>query len=296
MCGRWALGLAKQDLEQETGYSFPPDSYYRQSYNVKPTQNQPLIHDGKFEIMKWGFSLGKTFVINCRSDTLLVKPTFTPIKHQRCVIPVQGYYEWNEKTGQPYFIHSEDKLMYFACIWRNESGIKHFVTITTEASPNIMPVHHRMPVILKKEEIGKWNNPQTTIQEIVGMMRPTHDLVYHTVSSKVNSIKNDGPELIKHVKIQTMTDFFPRKSKESHSDSPKKRPNVESDSPQKRVKVEPENPTQSPIQTLPRQSPTQTPSRQSHSKDTGLKKVKTEPSPKKTRPITDFFSKKVQAK
>ena len=54
----------------------------------------------------------KAVAINARAETLSQKPSFKePFRHKRCIIPVNGFYEW-KKDGKhkiPYWIYPNGK-------------------------------------------------------------------------------------------------------------------------------------------------------------------------------------------
>ncbi len=60
-------------------------------------------------------------LINARAETAASKPSFrAAFKSRRCVIPVDGFYEWKKEgsTKHPYRIHMKDEgLFAFAGLW-----------------------------------------------------------------------------------------------------------------------------------------------------------------------------------
>ena len=120
MCGRFVITSPPAALRQIFGYieqpNFPP------RYNIAPTQPVPVVileNGGRhFRLMRWGLipSWVKdprkfTLLINARSETVLEKPAFkNAIKRRRCLIPADGYYEWQDASGRkrPFFIHRRD--------------------------------------------------------------------------------------------------------------------------------------------------------------------------------------------
>ena len=101
-------------------------SLFQMSYNIGPYRYIPvvLIKDSQLTItpMQWGVGpqqgYGNNLVINARYEEITEKQMFrTPIKCQRCVVLIDGYYEWKQnvagaqnKSGAiPYFIHAEDR-------------------------------------------------------------------------------------------------------------------------------------------------------------------------------------------
>ena len=52
-----------------------------------------------------------SLLINARSETVREKPAFKiAFKRRRCLIPADGYYEWQDFGGRkrPFFIHRRD--------------------------------------------------------------------------------------------------------------------------------------------------------------------------------------------
>jgi putative SOS response-associated peptidase YedK len=64
------------------------------------------------ESMKWGFSNPGGLVINARIEEVHHRPMFKGIMDtQRCVVPINGYYEWKREpnTLRPYYICDKNK-------------------------------------------------------------------------------------------------------------------------------------------------------------------------------------------
>ena len=119
--------------------------------------------------LRWGLiphwakdkSIGNR-MINARMETLAEKPSFKkPFKSQRCILPAQGFYEWQNLTDrkQPLFIFRADKKpITFAGLWEHwvdkETGevIDSCTIITTKASRLLEKIHDRMPVIFEYEK------------------------------------------------------------------------------------------------------------------------------------------------
>ena len=119
MCGRFVITSAPEALRQLFGYleqpNFPP------RYNIAPTQPIPVVmsENGRhFRLMRWGLwpawvkdPRKFTLLINARAESVKEKPAFkNAIRRRRCLIPADGYYEWQSLSGgkQPYFIYRRD--------------------------------------------------------------------------------------------------------------------------------------------------------------------------------------------
>ncbi len=96
-------------------------------------------------------------MINARSETASTKPAFSDaLKHRRCLIPADGFYEWKRSgaSKQPFcFEVSDGELFAFAGLWErwrdaNGTWLKTFSILTTTPNAVTSAVHDRMPVIL----------------------------------------------------------------------------------------------------------------------------------------------------
>ena len=151
MCGRFKQKSERPDIQLEfyiKGWNSDP----RISYNVAPFQNAGvIINDGtgnKFDIFRWGLipSWSKNpdigyKMINARADTISQKSSYKiPFKSKRCLVPANGFYEWNTDKGskKPYYIFLKDHSLFsMAGIfdeWNTPDNQKLFTLITTEAN------------------------------------------------------------------------------------------------------------------------------------------------------------------
>src|SRR3954466_8858866 len=135
MCGRFTLSRPKKVAE---GFHVPEVPPVPVRYNVAPTQAIPVVrqaaHGRECVPVRWGLipawadepSIGNRLV-NARSATAADKPSFRgAFKHRRCLIPADGFYEWQKLDGrkQPYYIRWPDGVPFaFAGLWeRWEKG------------------------------------------------------------------------------------------------------------------------------------------------------------------------------
>jgi putative SOS response-associated peptidase YedK len=60
------------------------------------------------------------------------------------------------------------------------------------------PIRDRMPAILEGDSLALWLNPQSAAGDLQGLLAPAREdlLGSRPVSPLVNSVKNDGPELL----------------------------------------------------------------------------------------------------
>lgn len=116
--------------------------------------------------LTWGFeeSWKPGVIFNTRIESAM-KPTWRDsIEHRRCIVPTPAFYETNHnetvissKTGREikrqYEFQSPDTpIMLIGCIWRGDC----FSMVTTDANADMAPIHHRMPLIIRQEELPTW--------------------------------------------------------------------------------------------------------------------------------------------
>lgn len=122
--------------------------------------------------MEWGYSAadGKK-LINARSETASRKPTFRDgMLQRRCIVPASWYFEWNKsEPGRPKYAIGDGRhnVIYMAGVYRFEHEKPVFSILTREPAANISFIHNRMPVILPREAVREWLNPQRSGDELL---------------------------------------------------------------------------------------------------------------------------------
>ncbi len=220
MCGRATLSKSKKELEKRfrAKFSLVDEDQNIVNYNVAPTQLHPVItneHPDQLQLFKWGLipfwakdaKIGSR-MINSRIETITEKPSFrNAIKRRRCLIPLDGFYEWKkiDNRKQPHYIHLKDKSLFaVAGIWEKwknpENGVTVYsFSIITQPPNNFMaPIHNRMPAILLPADEQKWIDTNTPVEEALQLIRPLDDdlLAAYPVSNQVNRVSENTPELL----------------------------------------------------------------------------------------------------
>jgi putative SOS response-associated peptidase YedK len=179
----------------------------------------------ELRVVRWGLvpswakdiSIGSR-MINARSETVSEKPAFrNAFARRRCLLPADGYYEWQQPPAgtkapkQPYFICRPDhRVLSFAGIyelWRDKSlpgadpaaWLWTAAIITTTAPDELGEIHDRMPMVIDRASWGDWLDPANTdAGDVRALLAPaaTHGLTSYPVSLAVNSVRNNGPELV----------------------------------------------------------------------------------------------------
>ena len=222
MCGRFTLSTSWEDLKR----AFPEFEFIFEendpvSYNIAPSQKVLVASALKPEIVKrftWGlvpsWSKDDSFsskLINARGETVFTKPSFrNAIRQRRCLVFTSGFFEWKKegKTKQPYFIKlkSNDPFTFGGIweTWKQPDGAerKTFSVITTPANLTISAVHHRMPLIVSKNQYHLWLNHHRNDEEAIARIiqqNSKNEFEYFAVSKRVNSVKNNDSDCIKLV-------------------------------------------------------------------------------------------------
>ncbi|HEY8595563.1 MAG TPA: SOS response-associated peptidase [Devosiaceae bacterium] len=221
MCGRYAFTLppeAMRDLFRTlNSIDYPP------RYNIAPTQ--PIVtvlnERGRREarLARWGLvpewvkdPREFPLIINARVEGLTGKPAFRgAMRHHRCIVPASGYYEWKKEPGgakTPYYITRVDGgPMAFAGLfstWLGPSGeeVDTAAIVTVPSGPDTADIHDRMPAVLSDDDIDFWldNTPGSAgnaeAARQLALPLPMGSLAMHAVSQRVNSNRNEGPDLI----------------------------------------------------------------------------------------------------
>ncbi len=141
--------------------------------------------------------------LNARSETIFLKPSFRHlIMSKRCLILVDGFFEWRHENKQtyPYYIHLANHVPFAMAgiwdSWKNPETGKHIKTcaiITTKANPLLEKIHNtkkRMPVILPKDREKLWLDPEIEKDVIQSMLVPydMNEMEAHTVPNLVNQL------------------------------------------------------------------------------------------------------------
>ena len=219
MCGRFALYSDPFTLAKRFEAEELPE--LRPRYNVAPSQYIPIVREEdekrRFELARWGLvphwakdvKIGY-HMINARAETVAEKPAFrTAFKYRRCLIPADGFYEWqvkpDSKVKQPWFIVLRDRepraFAELWEVWQSPEGedLESCSIIVTDANELMRPIHDRMPVILAPEDWDTWLETEAKdAGGLQGLLKPysAESMTAWPVSTKVNSPRNETAECI----------------------------------------------------------------------------------------------------
>ena len=224
MCSRFSLAEERDYLVARLGVSAVALADYRPRYNIAPQQEHFIVTSKhqrrRVTAAKWGLVSNadqhgqRRYLINARAETLESRPTFAEaFAQRRCVIPASGFYEWTGPSSarQPFWIHHRDgDLLFFAGLYQdgeNSDADAHsaFTILTCAANSTIATIHDRMPVILSDRNVDDWINPTAKKPwSLKRLLKPFGEdvLLVHAASPLVNSVRNEGPQLLGGCKIE----------------------------------------------------------------------------------------------
>ncbi|MEZ5185540.1 MAG: SOS response-associated peptidase [Candidatus Nanopelagicales bacterium] len=219
MCGRYAAAKDVASLVEEFEIVRPPDEQLPADYNVAPSKPVYIVVDRptdegvqrQLRVAKWGLvpswakdpKIGNR-MINARIETADAKPAFRRAwSKRRCLLPADGYYEWyaGEGAKQPFYIHRNDGASLAMAglfeFWKD--GDDWLVTtciLTTSAPDALGRIHDRMPLLVQQENWREWLDPEHPPSHDMAVPAMATGLEAYPVSTEVNNVKHNGPQLL----------------------------------------------------------------------------------------------------
>lgn len=214
-------------IDATSGVTVEPD------YNIAPTKpvrvvvNRPLrdaegrpaaLPTRQLRVVSWGLvpSWAKdrstaSRMFNARLESVATKPAFRrAYAKRRCLVPADGWYEWQQSESgrkQPmYMTPSDGHLLAFAGLYEFWGPPGETITtctiITSPSAGELAAIHDRMPLVLAAPAWERWLDPR--VDDPADLLAPWDEargehLELRPVDTTVNSVDNNGPELIRLV-------------------------------------------------------------------------------------------------
>lgn len=160
-------------------------------------------------------------LINARAETVAEKPSFRrAFAKRRGIVPADGYYEWytgeaepgQKPRKQPFFITAPGDadpasrgplalagLYEFWRASRDDDWLITFTILTTSAEGGDGMLHDRAPLLVEPDVRDLWLSPvERPAAELLDLLVPATPgrLEAWPVSTAVNNVRNNGPELV----------------------------------------------------------------------------------------------------
>lgn len=222
-------------VELPARYNIAPTNEVYVVRDGKPDEAEH--HPRRLDVARWGLvpswakdpSIGNR-MINARAETVAEKPAYRrALASRRCLLPADGFYEWQsppegaltpagkKPAKQPYFLHPADGTglaMAGLYEWWRDPAVEDAddpaawllstTIITTAARDNVGRIHDRMPVAVLPEHRSAWLDPATPGTDVLAeLLAPTPSGFWdiYPVSTAVNSVRNQGPQLLDPVTL-----------------------------------------------------------------------------------------------
>jgi putative SOS response-associated peptidase YedK len=254
MCGRFAVKTDPAALAEKIEAINEARTAAEQfvapgpNYNVAPTTSITTVvrrHDEpddeptrRVRLMRWGLvpswvkagpegapealKFKGPQLINARAEKVTTSPAFrSSAKSKRCLIPMDGYYEWRANTAAafgkkarktPYYIYRADGEALFMAglwsVWKNPgspstSPLLSCTIITTDAVGELAEIHDRMPLIVAERDWDHWLDPDAVIDpDLLAAPPDVRGIRTREISTLVNNVRNNGPELLEPAETQ----------------------------------------------------------------------------------------------
>jgi putative SOS response-associated peptidase YedK len=220
MCGRFTLAVPRlEGMEATPGAKWPA---LEPRHNIAPGQPVAMLRGGagsSYELVYARRGLVPSgpesshpsySTFNACPETVADKPAFRgAFRQRRCLIPADGWHEWARRGNRKlpwYFTARHGGAFAFAGLWerREHDGktLDSCAIIVTQVNAVAAAVHERMPVILPRAQYRNRLDPEfPDRQALLQLLTPCPEdwIVRRRVGPGVNSVQNDGRELINAV-------------------------------------------------------------------------------------------------
>jgi putative SOS response-associated peptidase YedK len=234
VCGRYAAAKDPATLAAEfDAYDGTDDHAPPPDHNVAPTKDvvavvqrhprdeagepDPSRTERSLRVMRWGLipawakdrSIGAR-MINARAESAATSNAFkTSLAKRRCLLPADGWFEWKRegKHKQPFFMTRPDghslAMAGLWTVWRDPKEpdgppVVSAAVLTTAAQGRLADIHDRMPLLMAPRRWAAWLDPDAADpgELLEPPLELIEDLELRPVSSQVNDVRHNGPELV----------------------------------------------------------------------------------------------------
>ena len=209
------LRLHGEQWRQGDGLRITP----RRRWNTDPDAKRMVIRRrdvGEFALtpMRWGLlpdaeRVGEEAkpLIAVRAETIAGEIGWRRLLNaRRCLVPTDQFFEWKRvegvKTREFALKLKSRRPMMIAGLWNRMPSaagkpVESFAYITCPANRLMSLLHDRMPAILDDAAVATWMNPDATLDNLIGVLKPLDSDRFdlHAVSEPVTRSKSYQPSL-----------------------------------------------------------------------------------------------------
>lgn len=215
MCGRYAL-YPSIDLLLDMFRVAAPRWALGPRWNIPPTATVPVVLQHResgqriVELARWGLQppgAPRSYHIARGETVARLAPFRRALRRSRCLVPMSGFYEWQERPGQPkqpwYVTPTAAPLFAVAglleFVRKDDGWLVTTCIITIGPNDTMRPIHERMPVMLAPADWDAWlDRRNEDVAALQGLLRPAPDgsMEARPVGLRVNGARVDDPGLI----------------------------------------------------------------------------------------------------
>lgn len=217
MCRRFSMSADLEEVSKHFGINRVM-YYYKNRYNISPTQTMPVIirNEGEriLDEFRWGLVpyWGKDSV-NADLHAVHQNPTYRKtLGTRRCVIPCNGFYYWRTVGKKSYAVRvvmPNNELFGVAGLyetWRNAKGedTRTCTMLMSRANESIREFEDRMPAILSAEDMEAWLHPETeNVYQMERLLKTFHGpMRIYPVTPLVADDNHDHRQCIKEMDLK----------------------------------------------------------------------------------------------
>ncbi|MBT2287647.1 SOS response-associated peptidase [Paenibacillus albidus] len=218
MCQRFSMAAELPEVQEH--FQIERVMYfYKNRYNISPTQHTPVVLQQNgvriLDEFRWGFIpyWGKD-AINADLRNVHQNSSYRKmVDKQRCIIPCNGFYYWKieGKMSYPVRVVMKNHGLFGVAglyeIWRDTRGepLRTCSLVMTEANPLIGEFESRMPAILSPEDITQWLDEKTSdLNAMDSILRPhsAEEMHAYAVTPLIDDDRHDTVECIREMDLK----------------------------------------------------------------------------------------------
>jgi putative SOS response-associated peptidase YedK len=201
MCGR--IGYAISSAELAAAYPWLPEAPEPAArYNIAPTDRVLVVGAERADLVTWGIDGPGGVLFNLRVETAVKRGSYRHLlTASRVVVPASHFYEWRRAGSRklPVAVLRRDGApLSLAGLVARRDGVPAVTILTTTPNRDLAHLHDRMPVVLSDDGARAWARGHLTFEQVEALLAPCPDgfLELRPASPLVNSVRNDGPQLL----------------------------------------------------------------------------------------------------
>lgn len=218
MCQRFSMAAELPEVQEH--FQIERVMYfYKNRYNISPTQHMPVVLQQNgvriLDEFRWGFIpfWGKD-AINADLSNVHQNSSYRKmVDKQRCIIPCNGFYYWKAegKKSYPVRVVMKNRGMFGVAglyeIWRDTRGepLRTCTLVMTEANSLIGEFESRMPAILSPEDMKRWLDEETSdLNAVNSILRPhsAEEMHAYAVTPLIDNDGHDTAECIREMDLK----------------------------------------------------------------------------------------------